>query len=215
MATVEQSLLTPEERLVLAGISWNIYEALRENEENWHIRMTYDEGTLELMSPSTDHEAIKRLLGRMIECFTEEMRIPCRSLSGSTWKRPTQAKGLEADECYYILNQHRVCKRRKVDLTIDPPPDLAVEVEVSRSSLQRMRIYAALGVLEVWRWRRGELTAWSLEGQEYVEREFSLNLPMLRVKDLEPFLDFDLSADESTWIRQFRSWMRERFVAET
>ncbi|HET6879792.1 MAG TPA: Uma2 family endonuclease [Pirellulales bacterium] len=211
MATVEQSFLTPEDRLVLSGISWDTYEVLRENEENWHIRMTYDEGTLELMSPSTDHGAIKRLVGQMIEALTEELCVPRRSLSGSTWKRPEQAKGLEADECYYILNHHRVRKRRKVDLTVDPPPDLAVEVEVSRSSLQRMRIYAALGVLEVWRWRRGGLTAWSLDGNEYIEREFSLNLPMLRVKDLEPFLDFELAADESGWIRQFRAWVREHF----
>jgi Uma2 family endonuclease len=213
MATVEQSVLAPEDRLVLSGISWDIYEALRENEENWHVRMTYDEGTLELMSPSMDHEAVKKLVGQMIEAFTEELSIPRRSLSASTWKRPEQAKGLEADECYYILNHHRVRERRKVDLTIDPPPDLAVEVEVSRSSLPRMAIYAALGVLEVWRWRREELTAWSLDAGRYVEREFSLNLPMLRVKDLEPFLDFELAADETAWIRKFRAWVRERFVA--
>lgn len=212
MATVEQTLLTPEDRLVLSGISWDIYEALRENEENWHIRMTYDEGALELMSPSMDHEAIKRLVGQMIEALTEELSVPRRSLSASTWKWPEQAKGLEADECYYILNHHRVRARRNVDLTVDPPPDLAVEVEVSRSSLPRMRIYAALGVLEVWRWRRGELTAWSLDGDKYVQREFSLNLPMLRVKELEPFLDFELAADESAWIRQFRTWVREHFV---
>lgn len=213
MATVEQSVLAPEDRLVLSGISWDMYEVLRENEENWHIRMTYDEGTLELMSPSMDHEAVKKLIGQMIEAFTEELSIPRRSLSASTWKRPEQAKGLEADECYYILNHHRVRERRKVDLTIDPPPDLAVEVEVSRSSLPRMAIYAALGVLEVWRWRREELTIWSLDAGKYVQREFSVNLPMLRVKDLEPFLDFELAADETAWVRNFRAWVRERFVA--
>lgn len=214
MATVEQQSLISETRIVLSGVSWVTYELLRENEENWHVRMTYDEGTLELMSPSPDHEAVKRLIGRMIEAFTEEMGIPLRSLSGTTWKRPELAKGLEADECYYILNHHRVNRRRKVDLEIDPPPDLVIETEISRSVVARLRIYAALGVPEIWRWRDEKLTAYSLtvDGQ-YVEREFSLNLPMLRVKDLEPFFDFELSANETTWIRRFRTWVRERFAA--
>lgn len=215
MATVEQQLLTPENRVVLSGISWKTYEQLRGIEENSRVRMTYDGGVLELMSPSTDHESIKRLIGQMIEALTEELDIPRRSLSASTWKRPELVKGLEADECYYILNQHRVSERRKVDLTVDPPPDLAVETEISRSSVERMRIYASLGIPEVWRWRNDVLTAYSLDADgRYVEREFSLNLPMLRVKDLEPFLDFQLSANETKWIRSFRAWVRERFLAE-
>ncbi|HQU46646.1 MAG TPA: Uma2 family endonuclease [Pirellulales bacterium] len=215
MATVEKkSVLHGERRIVLAGISWELYEQLRENEENWHIRMAYDQGRLELVSPSPSHEGIKKLIGRMIEAFTEEMNVPCRSLGNSTWKRQELAKGLEADECYYILNQHRVCRRRHVDLEVDPPPDLAVETEVSRSVVKRLRIYSALGVPEIWRWRKTGLTAYSLGAEgKYVEREFSLNLPMLRVKDIEPFLDFELSANETAWIRKFRAWVRERFLA--
>ena len=213
MATVEKVLLGGEKRIALSGITWELYEQLRENEENWHVRMTYDNGRLELMSPSSDHAAIKRLIGRMIEAFTEEMQIPCRSLSDTTWKRSELAKGLEADECYYILNHHRVCRRRNVDLAVDPPPDLAVETGISRSVVPRLCIYAALGVPEIWRWRKNGLTAYSLgpDGR-YVEREFSLNLPKLRVKDLEPFLEFELAADESAWIRKFRIWVREAFL---
>jgi Uma2 family endonuclease len=142
------------------------------------------------------------------------MNIPCRSLSGTTWKRSELAKGLEADECYYILNHHRVSRRLQVDLAVDPPPDLAVEAEVSRSVVPRLGIYAALGVPEIWRWRKGGLAAYSLGADgKYVEREFSVNLPQLRVKDLEPFLDFDLAADETAWIRKFRSWVREQFLS--
>lgn len=214
MATVEQTLLIPETRFQLSGIPWHLYEMLRESGDNQGVRMTYDDGMLELMCPSNDHEAIKRLIGQMIEAFTEEFGIPRRSLGSSTWQGPERSKGLEADECYYILNHRRVRERRAIDLMIDPAPDLAVEVEVSRSALPRMEIYAALGVLEVWRWRRGELSAWALEHGQYVEREFSLNLPMLRVKDLEPFLEFELAADETVWIRNFRAWIRDRFLTE-
>lgn len=213
MATIEEVALTGEHRIVLSGVSWELYEQLRENEENRHVHMAYDDGVLELMSPSPDHEAISVLIGRMIEVCLEELSIPFRSLRCTTWKRPELAKGLEADECYYILNHHRVNKRRAVDLTIDPPPDLVVETEVSRSVVQKLRIYAALGVPEIWRLRTNGLTAYSLEkGGKYVEREFSLNLPMLRVKDLEPFLEFEVAADESAWVRGFRAWVRERFL---
>ncbi|HQU44543.1 MAG TPA: Uma2 family endonuclease [Pirellulales bacterium] len=215
MATVEnKTVLHAERRIVLSGISWQLYEELRENEDNWHVRMAYDNGRLELMSPSPSHEVIKRLIGRMIEAFTAELAIPLRSLGSTTWKRRELGKGCEADECYYILNHNRVRSRLDVDLSIDPPPDLVVETEISRSAVRRMRIYAALGVPEIWRWRKNALTAYSLGADgRYVECEFSLNLPMLRVKDLEPFLDFNLSADESAWIRTFQAWVRDRFLA--
>ena len=213
MATVEKIVLRGENRIVLSGVSWELYEQLRENEDNWHVHMAYDDGRLELMSPSLSHERIKRLIGRMIEAFTEEMDIPLSSLGSTTWKNRKLAKGLEPDECYYILNHPRVRGRRQIDLAVDPPPDLAVETEVSRSLVRRLHIYAALGIPEIWRWRKSGLTAYSLGTDgKYTEREFSLNLPMLRVKDLEPFLDFELAADETAWIRKFRSWVRERFL---
>lgn len=212
MATVEKTRLLSERRIVLSGISWKLYEQLRENEENWHVRMAYDGGRLELMSPSQDHEAIKELICDMIKAFTEELSISRRSLGSTTWKRAELAKGLEPDGCFYILNYDRIRHRRQIDLSVDPPPDLAIETEVSRSIVSRLRIYAALGVPEIWRWRRSGLTAYSLgEDGKYAEREFSLNLPMLRVKDLEPFLDFQLAADELAWIRKFRAWLHERF----
>jgi Uma2 family endonuclease len=214
MATVEKIRLRGEPRIVLSGIPWDLYERLRENEENRHVRMAYDDGRLEFMSPSPDHEAIKELICDMIKAYTEELSISQRSLGSTTWKRPELAKGLEPDGCFYILNHHRVCHRRHVDLAVDPPPDLAIETEVSRSVVGRLRIYAALGVPEIWRWRKNGLAAYSLAPNgKYVECEFSLNLPKLRVKDLEPFLDFELAADQTAWIRKFRTWVRERFLA--
>jgi Uma2 family endonuclease len=214
MATVEKVFLRGDGRIVLSGISWEMYEQLRENEDNWHVRMAYDQGTLELISPSPSHEAITKWIAQMIEAFTEELGIARRSLRSTTWKRRELGKGCEADECYYILNHHLVRNRLDVNLSVDPPPDLVVETEVSRRAVRRMPIYAALGVPEIWRWRKKGLAAYCLGTDgNYVEREFSLNLPMLRVKDLEPFLNFELAADETAWIRQFRAWVRERFLA--
>lgn len=214
MATVEKKriVLQGEHRVVLSGISWDMYDRLRENEDNGHVRMAYDNGRLEFMSPSPSHEAVAKWIARMIEAFMEETGVSHRSLRSTTWKRRELGKGCEADECYYILNHHRVCRRIDIDLAVDPPPDLVVETDVSRSAVSKLRIYSALGVPEIWRWRKKGLAAYSLDTKgRYVEREFSLNLPILRVEDLGQFIDFEMAADELVWIRRFRAWVRERY----
>src|SRR5487761_1724041 len=187
MATIQQS--AQERRMVLRGVPWDLYVALRDLEADWHVRMAYDRGTLEMMVNSDVHENMKRLIGRLIEAFTAELNIPLRSLSATTWRRRDLDKGLEADECYYIRNQTRVCRRVDVD---------------------KMAIYAELGVPEVWHWEDGDLQAWVLDEGRYVPHEMSYNLPMLRVKDLEEFLGPLQALDESAWINAFRAWVRER-----
>jgi Uma2 family endonuclease len=215
MATIPRSTQAAERHFVLHGVPWSVYETLRESEENYHVRMTYDRGTLEFMSPSTKHERAKSLLSQLLETFTVELRMPRQSFGSATWKREMKLKGLEADECYYILNHARIRDVEEINLDVDPPPDLALEVEVSRSTVKRMAIYAALGVPEIWRWRKGVVQAYSLSSDgKYEPVEMSLNLPMLRVKDLEPFLDRKLAADESQWILGFRQWVHERFGAK-
>ena len=209
MATVQQ--IATEPRFVLHNVPWDTYVALRDLEANWHVRMTYDRGTLEMMVNSDRHENMKKLIGRLIEAFTAELNIPLRSFGETTWRRREMDKGLEADECYYIMNQPLVSHRVEVDLLHDPPPDLALEVVISHGDVDKMAIYAALGVPEVWHWEDGDLQAYELEDGRYVLRESSLNLPMLRVKDLGEFLDPVQALDESSWINAFRAWVRERF----
>ncbi|MGH7137947.1 MAG: Uma2 family endonuclease, partial [Pirellulales bacterium] len=212
MATVQQ--IAAEPRFVLNGVSWETYVALRDIEANWHVRMTYDRGTLEMKVNSDRHENMKKLIGRLIEAFTAELNIPLRSFGETTWRRREIDKGLEADECYYIVNQTLVSRRVEVDLLRDPPPDLALEVVVSHGDVDKMAIYAALGVPEVWHWEDDNLQAYALEQGRYVPRETSVNLPILRVKDLDEFLDPGQALDESAWINAFRAWARERFDAQ-
>lgn len=209
MATVEQ--LATEPRFTLRGVPWEVYEALRDIRANWRVRMTYDRGTLEMMVNSNRHENVKRLIGQLIEAFTAELNIPRRSFSATTWKRRDIDKGLEADECYYIHSHELVSSRPEVDLAEDPPPDLALEVIFTHDDVNKMAIYAALGVPEVWRWEDGELQSLRLGEGQYTACEMSFNLPMLRVKDLEEFLDPMLALDESAWINSFRAWVRERY----
>jgi Uma2 family endonuclease len=199
------------DQIVLQAIPWKLYEALRDVEDNWHVRMTYDRGRLELMSPSAAHERIKTQIGQFIGLLTLELDIHRYSLGQTTWKQEKLQKALEADESYYIRNEPRVRDQEEFDLEVDPPPDLVVEVEVRRSATRRMRRYASLGVPEVWRFKRGVLRAYERTPKgEYAEREFSVNLPFLRVADLTPFLTKALGQSETDRCRAFRTWVREK-----
>lgn len=213
MATVDQHV-SPEHRLLLRGVSWGTYVALRDVEDNNYVRMTYDSGTLELMTLSDEHEIMAKLIAQLIEAFTAELNIPRRSLRSTTWRRSDLFKGLEADECYYIHNHHLVSQRARVELGHEPPPGLAIEVVVHHGDVNKLAIYAALGIGEVWYWHDGQLRAYVLdENGQYASRDMSWNLPMLRVKELEQFLDVEQALDESAWINSFRGWVRQRFSA--
>src|ERR1022692_3987322 len=138
---------------VLDDISWELYTQLREetDQNGRHIRMIYDEGRLVLMSPMLPkHELVKKLIARLIEELTLELRIPMEALGSTTWRRQDLAKGLEADECFYIQHQAEILGKERLDLPENPPPDLAIEVDITHHPKHRRSIYAALGVGELW-----------------------------------------------------------------
>jgi Uma2 family endonuclease len=214
MATIEQppaAEFVPDS-VLLRGIGWELYEQLRDIPDNWGKRMTYDQGDLEIMSPSARHEDFTRFLGRMLDVFTEELNIPIRSLRSTTWKDPRRTFGLEADECYYVQNEARVRHLEEFDLARDPPPDVVIEVEASRSAIGKLPLYAKLGVREVWRCTKGILGIFLLaDDGQYVASEKSLNIPLLDPAELNRFLQARAATDETTWIRSFRAWVRETF----
>jgi Uma2 family endonuclease len=199
-----------EQRVFLGDIRWKTFKALLNDLGNPHGRLAYDRGLLEIMAPSSEHEFVKKLLGRIIEALTEELAIPVRSLSSTTLRRRDLKSGIESDECYYIAHDPLAGKRRQIDLRRDPPPDLAIEVDISRSSLVRMRIHAALGIPEVWRWHGEALEIWRLQPDgEYREESQSTLLPMLPISGLRRFLDQRNDRNETEIIRAFRRWVRE------
>jgi Uma2 family endonuclease len=202
------------ECILLQNISWKTYERLLDEVgESSSIRLTYDEGNLEIMSPSRPHDSIKKLIGRMIEALTVELAIPMDCLGSTTIKRPDIRKGLEPDECYYIQNEPRVRQKRDINFKTDPPPDLAVEVDISYHAASRERIYAALGVAEIWLYDGQALHALHRdEDGEYQPAEMSRALPFLRVRDLERFIDMLFNKDQTTIIREFTKWVRKSFA---
>lgn len=196
-------------RVVLRNVSWDLYELLREEEANWGVRMTYDSGDLELMSPSQSHGEIECRFGLFLMELADVLGFKCKPLGNMTWKRPGSAKAKEADGSYYLANYERV-RRKKIDLDVDPPPDLAVEAEVSRSALDALSIYAEIGVPEIWRFD-GEAFHIHLRQPDgiYLESDRSLALPFLRPDEVVSWLrKAEEDDDDVEWKRQVREWAR-------
>jgi Uma2 family endonuclease len=201
-----------EQHLLLHDVSWaayvNIADALPDRRG---LRLTYDRGRLEFMTVSPEHEHRKGLLRKLIEVLAEEMGLPARNLGSTTYRREDVDRGLEPDECFYFANQARMRGVRRIDLRRDPPPDLVVEVDVSRSSLDRMGIYQALGVPEVWRCA-GAFRMYQLEGGAYQERDRGPTFPAVPAAELTRFLRLG-EEDDTTMVRAFRAWVRELLTA--
>jgi Uma2 family endonuclease len=202
-----------DQRFVLYDISWQFYRAFLKELADRPIRLTYDRGTLELMAPSFRHESLSAILGRFIEILTMELNIPIRSGKSTTFSRQDLNRGLEPDECYYIGNELRVRGKLEIDLKRDPPPDLAIEIDITSSSTNRMGIYAALGVPEVWRFDGENLRICRLRPDgKYEESSQSLCFPFLPWKEFVSFLEQIPETDETSLARSFQSWVREKIL---
>jgi Uma2 family endonuclease len=209
MATVS---VPTSQRLTLYGIDWRTYSRLlKVFAERPSVRLAYDRGALEIMSPLHEHESDADLLGRFVVALTEELGLPIKAGRSTTFRRRRNQRGIEPDNSYWIQNEARVRGNRRIDLRVDPPPDLAVEVDVTSSSLDRMAIYAALGVPEVWRLDNGrDLSFQVLQADgTYAASARSLAFPLLAAADLLPFLALR-GDEENSIIRQFRAWLRQR-----
>jgi Uma2 family endonuclease len=204
------TLHEPPPRLLLDNISWETYEALLRDLEGQHYRITYDEGSLEIMPLSHEHQFSGTLLERFVHMLTFELNIPIHSGGSTTFKRKKRAKGLEPDKCYWIQNERRMRGKKAFDIDADPPPDLALEVEVTRSALNRMGIYAAIRVPEVWCYDGEFLRVHHVAANgKYQEKPKSLAFPFLPMKELARFLAAADTQDETTLLRSFCQWVRE------
>jgi Uma2 family endonuclease len=212
MATVSTAPVA--QSLLLMDISWQEYIKLLRIFARRHLRLTYDHGVLEIMTISSEHERYKHLLGRLLEALTEELDVAIAGFGSFTCKRKRKKRGLEPDECYWIASEPLVRGKDTIDLDHDPPPDLAIEVEVTRSALDRMAIYAALRVQEVWRYDGTEVTFHALQqgSNVYAEMAASLSFPQLTPKDLKGFLELRKQDHENAILRQFRDWVTQHIT---
>jgi Uma2 family endonuclease len=196
-------------RVLLREVPWELYQNLREEEANWNVRMTYDSGDLELMSPSQRHEAIGYRFEVFMIALAQALGFEFEALAHTTWKNELAEKAKEADACYYLANYERI-RGKTINLEIDPPPDLAIEVEISRSAIDSLPIYNALGIPEVWRFDDEELTVHLRQPDgSYLEADHSLALPFIQPAEVVHWLK---KADELNanmeWMRQVQEWAR-------
>jgi Uma2 family endonuclease len=215
MATAEASppLNVPEGRIVVPGVNWGHYEQMLQIVGDRHIHVTYDAGTMEVRKPSQRHGQAAQLLGFFVIQIADEMEMDYEPLGMTTWKRPDMEKGLEADQCYYLANAAIVRDRVELDLEIDPPPDLAIEVDITSSSLDRMGIYAELRVPEVWRYDGRTLTIYQLQaGGEYRACETSPNFPGLRPADILRLIELGQTMPKRQWAHEIRAFVRAELI---
>ena len=195
------------QHFVLEDASWEFYEDLLKEIGDRPIRVTYDEGRLEIMSPLPEHEQGKKIIGRMIEMLSFELNMPVVSLGSTTFRRKDKAKGLEPDECYYFRDEQKMRGIKRLDLKKDPPPELVIEIDITHRSVPREPIYAALGVPEIWRYDELRLECLHLVGAEYQVRKNSMVFPFLEPAQLRQFIDRLASEGETKVLKAFVAWI--------
>ncbi|MEH2373322.1 Uma2 family endonuclease [Nostoc sp.] len=200
-----------EQRTVLHNISWETFEALlRDTGEDRGSRFAYDCGVLEIMTPLFEHENPKIQFGRFILVLAEELGIELRSAGSTTLKRKISKRGIEPDTCYYIQNELAIRGKQTLDLENDPPPDLAIEIDITSSSVNKLGIYSALGVTELWRYDGQNLKFYQLIEGQYVECKFSIAFPIVSVSEISRFIEQSKSMGEIALLKSFRAWLREK-----
>lgn len=217
MATVEDARtalpVVSSPGVVISGVTWDEYLKLLEWVGDRHLKVTYDGFSVELMSASLKHDSGEWELGRMVEqvCFTLGIRF--KPAGSTTLKSEVAEKGLEPDLSYWIQNAEAVRGITEMNLALVPPPDLAIEVEVSRTVLDRLAIYSALGVPEVWRLGKRRVVVLLLgEDGQYRPSETSRCLPMLPMDSLSEWLVRGQEVEEFDLIPQFVAWVRETIL---
>jgi Uma2 family endonuclease len=197
------------QRIVLENVSWQTYQALLTDMGSQRAsRLTYDEGTLEIKMPSKLHEIINRLLELIITALVEELSMSIKGYGSTTLDREDLQKGVEPDSCFYIQNADRL-QGLDPELPEDLPPDLAVEVDITSSSMRRMTIYKQLGVSEVWRYTKQGVTIFRLENEDYVECKFSPTFPMISAAVLVAFIQQRQTTDDIGVVRFVRLWIQQ------
>ena len=198
------------QRATLCNISWHTFETmLTEMGNHRGTRLAYDQGTLEIMTPLMPHEHNKRLIEKLIDNLAEQLNLNLKSTGSVTCKRPDLKRGVEPDSSFYIQNEPVMRHKQNLDLSQDPPPDLVIEVDYTSASVDRLAIYLALGVPEVWRYDQPVMQIYKLQNGVYVPGDVSptfANLPLTR--EIPRFLEESVNIGEIPMLRAFRHWVQ-------
>ncbi|MCY7283683.1 MAG: Uma2 family endonuclease [Cyanobacteria bacterium CAN_BIN43] len=198
------------QHIVMRGITWETYQRLlKELGDRRSSYLVYDQGNLEIIMPSDLHETLNRLIALMITILVDELDLRIKNYGSTTLDREDLEKGAEPDSSFYIQNVDRILGKT-LNLATDPPPDLAIEVDITSSSRRRFGIYLQLQIPEVWRYtKRQGITIYQLIDGDYQECEFSPTFPMISGTVLMQFIQLAEEEDDITVIRALRQWVRK------
>lgn len=197
----------PGQRVILENVTWKELETIiAELGEHRAARIAYDRGILEIMSPLPEHEFDKEIISDLVKALLEQLDVEFISLGSTTFKNQFMAQGIEPDQCFYIQNEAVIRGKKRLDLTIDPPPDLALEIDIT--SRTHLNIYQGLQVPEVWRFENGILQINLLQNGVYVESKSSLNFPNLPLIEVIPeSLQKSRTIGRNATLKAFRNWL--------
>ena len=200
------------ERVILEGVCWHTYECLLADFGDSHaVRVAYDRGILELVAPSYAHEELNHLIARVVEIIATEMDIDFINAGSTTFKREALERGFEPDSSFYLAHVAAIRGKTTLDMALDPPPDLVVEIDLTHPSLDKLPLYAAMGVPEVWRYRREQVLMYRLTGAVYASVETSEVLPGLTGNDIVHWLEANQQMTQPAWVWQVHAWARTRW----
>ncbi|MFN4843638.1 MAG: Uma2 family endonuclease [Dolichospermum sp.] len=197
----------PGQRVILENVTWKELETIiAELGEHRAARIAYDRGILEIISPLAEHQFDKEIISDLVKALLEQLNIEFRCLGSTTFKNQFMAQGIEPDQCFYIQNEAVIRGKKRLDLTIDPPPDLALEIDIT--SRTHLNIYQGLQVPEVWRFENGILQINLLQNGVYVESKSSLNFPNLPLIEVIPeSLQKSRTIGRNATLKAFKNWV--------
>ncbi len=190
-------------------VAWEEYEELLEQLDNRPgIHLSYYHGELTAMPLSAEHEKYARFIEQLITALKLRLRINILSFGSWTMKKIEKQAGKEPDACFYVQTAAAIGNRLDLDFAVDPPPDIAVEVDIHHKTKDQLLIYAALGIPELWVFEKERLTIHLLEQDQYIETETSRALPMLTAEVLTGFLNCLTKDGEFETLLAFDEWLQ-------
>jgi Uma2 family endonuclease len=210
MLQLRQLDVPPGQRILFHDVSWLEFEKiLEELGEHRASRLTYDNGVLEIVTPLPEHEDDKEIIGDLLKALLEELDLELRTLGSTTFKNQAMTKGIEPDQCFYIQNEAKIRGKKRLDLSIDPPPDIAIEIDVT--SRTHPSIYEALGVPELWRRSGDRLQINILQNGKYIEVSQSPTFPNLPIAEvLLEYLEQSKKIGRNKVMKTFLQWVKTK-----
>jgi Uma2 family endonuclease len=205
--------LAEVQRFVFRNVDWPFYEVVGQQLAERRVFGTYYKGTLEVATVSFVHARIREVLSHLIWILAEETDTPIISAGMTTLKRPDLDEGIEPDLSDYTAHHAQIGGKQEIDLALDPPPDLAVEVEITNRLAERRNIYREIGVPEIWLYGQAGLKVLCRGESDYELVERSPTFPQISLRELTEFILAGLGEDETAWSKAFRARVREVIAA--